>query len=216
MHDTNEKIARLEDVIIKKLFFSEQGDRFNYLNSGRTMLSHRKGIINRKALEQQEEILPDIIAFNDALTAALREMYDQAHRIWEKIKNHDSFGDTVILEAKCFLSYSYPNNHPVQNLNRTALWCLLSDYAWNPLYEDGVTLSPLTLPLESDMSFDSFIGMDSPPPNWNEGLDQELTKDLHLTSAFHHLFDYTMFAITDFIYVRQFQTEINIEIEKEL
>ena len=107
MHDTNEKIARLEDVIIKKLFFSEQGDRFNYLNSCRTMLSHRKGIINRKALEQQEEILPDIIAFNDALTAALREMYDQAHRIWEKIKNHDSFGDTVILEAKCFLSYSY-------------------------------------------------------------------------------------------------------------
>lgn len=58
MHDTNEIIARLEDVIIKKLFFSEQGDRFNYLNSGRTMLSHRKDIINRKALEQQEEILP--------------------------------------------------------------------------------------------------------------------------------------------------------------
>lgn len=216
MHDTNEIIARLEDVILKKLFFSEQGNRFNHSNSGRTMLSQRKDIINRKALEQQEEILPDIIAFNDALTAALREMYDRAHRIWDNIKNHNSHGDAVILEGKCFLSYSYPKNHPVQSPYRSGLWCVLSDYAWNPLYEDGVTMSPLMLPLESDMSFDSFIGLDCPPPNWNEGLDPELTKDLHLTSAFHHLFDHTMFAITDFIYVRQFETEINIEIHKEL
>ena len=214
MHDTNEIIARLEDVILKKLFYSEQGDRFSHSNSGRLMFSQRKDIINREALAHQEEILPDIIAFNDALTAALREMYDRAHSIWDNIKNQNSFGDAVILDAKCFLSYSYPENHPVQSPYRSALWCVLGDYAWNPLYEDGVTLSPLTLPIESDMSFDSFIGMDCPPPNWNEGLDQELTKDLHLTSAFHHLFDHTMFAITDFIYVRQFETEINIEIRK--
>ena len=178
------------------------------------LLSLRKTMINERVLAHQEEILPDIIAFNDALTTALREMYDRAHLIWNSIKNQNSFGDAVILDAKCFLSYSYPENHPVQSPYRSALWCVLSDYAWNPLYEDGVTLSPLTLPIESDMSFESFIGMDCPPPNWNEGLDQELTKDLHLTSAFHHLFDHTMFAITDFIYVRQFETEINIEIRK--
>ena len=58
--------------------------------------------------------------------------------------------------------------------------------------------------------------MDSPPPNWNECLDQKLTKDLHLTLPFHHLFTHMKFAITDFIYVRQFETEINIEIEKSL
>jgi hypothetical protein len=52
--------------------------------------------------------------------------------------------------------------------------------------------------------------------NWNEGLDRELTKDLHLTSAFHNLFEHMAFAITDFVYVREFETEINIEIIKSV
>jgi hypothetical protein len=56
--------------------------------------------------------------------------------------------------------------------------------------------------------------MDCPPPNWNEGLDPEQTKDLHLISQFHKLFQHMLFAITDFIYVRKFKTEINVEITK--
>ncbi len=48
------------------------------------------------------------------------------------------------------------------------------------------------------------------------GLDRELTKDLHLTSAFHNLFEHMEFAITDFVYVREFETEINIEIIKSV
>jgi hypothetical protein len=56
--------------------------------------------------------------------------------------------------------------------------------------------------------------MDCPPPNWYEGLDPELTRDLHLISPFHNLFEHMKFAITDFIYVRKFETDINIEIEK--
>ena len=80
------------------------------------------------------------------------------------------------------------------------------------MYDDGVTLYPLRFPTYENESFESFIGMDCPPPNWNEGLDRELTKNLHLTSAFHNTFDHLRFAITDFIYVRKFETEINIEV----
>lgn len=179
-----------------------------------SLLSLRKDIINSRALSRQEEILPDIIAFNDALTAALREMYDRAHRIWGKIKDDKTFGDAMQLTAKCFLGNDYPERHPVRGDDRQELWVAICDSGWNPLYEDGVTLSTLTLRGDHDESFDSIIGMDCPPPNWNEGLDKELTKDLHLTSAFHHLFEHTNFAITDFIYVRKFETEINIEINK--
>ena len=46
------------------------------------LLSLRKYMINRNVLKHQEEILPDIIAFNDALREALKEMYDRAHHIW--------------------------------------------------------------------------------------------------------------------------------------
>ncbi len=57
--------------------------------------------------------------------------------------------------------------------------------------------------------------MDCLPPNWNEGLDGELTKDLHLINAFHNLFGHTNFALTDFIFVREFNIEINIHIEEK-
>lgn len=178
------------------------------------LLNLRKELINRRALAHQEDILPDIIAFNDALTVALREMFDRAHRIWSSMKDQPDFGDKMELEAKCFLSYDYPALHPVQGDDRQDLWNALCDSGWNPLYEYGVTLPTLTLPTDIKMSFDALTGMDCPPPNWNEGLDQELTKDLHLTSAFHTLFDHTKFAITDFIYVRKFETDIHIEINK--
>lgn len=180
------------------------------------LLSLRKDMINRRVLARQEDILPDIIAFNDALREALKEMYDRAHHIWDSIKADESFGDDMELEAMCFLSYEYPALHPVQGEDRDELWAAICDSGWNPLYDKGVTLPTLTLPRDLNESFDTFTGMDCPPPNWNEGLDRELTKDLHLISAFHNLFDHTNFAITDFIYVRKFETEIKIEINKEV
>ena len=180
------------------------------------LLSLRKTIINERVLAHQDEILPSIIAFNDALREALKEMYNRAFHIWDSIKDNNTFGDEMVLTAKCFLGYDYPALHPLQDEDREILWLAICDSGWNPIYEDGVTLSTLTFPSGLDVSFDSFIGMDSPPPNWNEGLDQKLTKDLHLTLPFHHLFTHMKFAITDFIYVRQFETEINIEIEKSL
>ena len=206
IHDYD--IKCVEDEILWKY----DDPRNNYSNCG-CLLSLRKDMINKRVLEHQEEILPDIIAFNDALTDALREMYDRAHRIWDSIKDDKSLGDEVELTAKCFLSYNYPELHPVQGEDRQELWDALCDGDWNVLYDDGVTFE-LRLPQNIDDTFDHFIGMDCPPPNWNEGLDQILTKDLHLTSAFHNLFDHTKFAITDFIYVRKFETEIKIEIDK--
>lgn len=176
------------------------------------LLSLRKDMINKRVLAHQEEILPDIIAFNDALTGALRELYDRAHRIWDSIKNKGDFKNAEI-EAKCYLSYDYPKLHPVQGKDRQDLWNALCDTGWNRVYEQGLSLITLSLPYDN-CSFESFIGQDDDYNNWNEGLDRELTKDLHLTSAFHNTYEHMEFAITDFIYVREFETEINIEIHK--
>lgn len=178
------------------------------------LLSLRKDMINKRVLVNQEEILPDIIAFNEALTAALRELYDRAHRIWDIIKDNANFKDAEI-EAKCYLSYDYPILHPVQGKDRQDLWNALCDTGWNGVYEQDLSLMSLSLP-EDNFSFEDFIGLDEKDNNWNEGLDRELTKDLHLTSAFHNTFEHLKFAITDFIYVREFETEINIEIRKSV
>ena len=176
------------------------------------LLELRKNILNDQALtrKNQEELLPYIIAFNDALRVALEHMYNRAHELYRQIS---TIQPGIVLEARCFLSSRYPSLHPFQKNNRQELWEALSDTGWNRLYESGVTQS-LNLPHDIDMSFDEFIGMKCDLPNWNERLDQVLTKDLHLINAFHNLFDHTNFALTDIIFVREFDEEINVKIEE--
>ena len=180
------------------------------------LLALRRSIINKKVLAHQKDFLPDIIAFNDALREALCEMYDRAHRVWKKVIEvmDETDGEEMELTTKLYFDYTYPELHPLQGEDRQDLWDALCDGDLNPMYADGVSVLTLTLPRDEDDSFDSFIGMDCPPPNWNEGLDQELTKGLHLISQFHKLFQHMEFAITDFIYVRKFKTEINFEIRE--
>ena len=190
---------------------------YRWYNSDKdVLLSLRKDIINKQVLANQKELLSDIIAFNDALREALREMYDRAHRIWDKMINiiDEGDGEEMELTAKIYLDTDYPALHPIQGNDRQDLWYALCDDDLNPMYADGISVLTLTFPRDEGYTFDSFIGMDCPPPNWNEGLDPELTKDLHLISQFHNLFQHMLFAITDFIYVRKFRTEINIEIIK--
>ena len=189
-----------------------------YNSDNDVLLSLRKGIINKQVLANQKELLPDIIAFNDELREALQEMYNRAHRIWDKMINiiDEGDGEEMELTAKIYLDTDYPALHPIQGDDRQDLWYALCDDDLNPMYADGISVLTLTFPRDENYTFDTFIGMDCPPPNWNEGLDPELTKDLHLISQFHNIFQHMSFAITDFIYVRKFRTEINIDINKDL
>lgn len=199
----------------KKILLKYEQDMFGHRHFDE-WLKYRKRAINEIVLKHQEEILQDIIDFDDALKEALRELYERAHSIWDNMKDKKAMGDDVELTACCFLDYEYPKLHPIQGEDREDLWSILCDDEWNPIYFHGCSLAPLRLPNTMFKSYDEFIGMDSSSDNWNYGLDRELTKDLHLTSAFHNLYDHTNFAITDFIYVRKFQTEINIEISKKV
>ena len=203
-------LQELEEQII--MSFEGAFSKFQDYTEERSLLRVRRNIINHYMLQRQEELLPDIIAFNDALREALRTMFDRAHAVYEANKD---FGEDVTVEACCFLGNDYPALHPLQGENRQNLWSALQDSGWNVIYDSGVTF-PLVLKRDASQSFDDFIGMNCPPPNWNEGLDQELTKDLHLIDAFHNLFDHTEFAITDFIYCREFYYEIKVEIDKEI
>ena len=208
IHDYD--IQYIEDAIMREYVSPKN----NYPDCD-CLLSLRKDMINHRILTHQEEIVPNIIAFNDALTDALREMYDRAHHMWDSIKENKAFNGETEIVAKCYLSYEYPKLHPIQGKDRQELWEAICDAGWNKLYDDGVSLYPLRLPFY-DESFESFIGMDGENKNWNEGLDRELTKDLHLTSAFHNLFEHLEFAITDFIYARKFEAEIRIEMKKTI
>ena len=196
----------------------EQAIIYSFHNSRdyEALLSLRRDIINHKVKAHLSEFLPDIIVFNDKLTAALHEMYERAHAIWESIEGNLSLYYDVELTAHCFLGHNYPASHPVQGEDRQELWDALCSEENNILYYNGITLKDLVLPRDSGVSFQSYIGMDCPLPNWNQGLDMELTKDLHLIQQFKHLFLDMNFAITDFIYVRDFDIRINLETDKTI
>lgn len=203
-HD-KKHLVKLEQRILQYYEDADHYDRYSFL------LKARKNFIDGIVLEHQDVLLADIIAFNEALRLALQKMYDHAHLVWAKIKNDSLFGSSKELVARCFLPSQYPALHPVHRKNSEALYGALQDTGWNKFYEDGVSFMPLRLAegMEAE-TFDAYIGMDCPPPNWNEGLDQELTKDLHLILQFNHLFEYTNFALTDFIYCRDFESQTEI------
>lgn len=213
---TNYSMMDYSVKVIEREIICRYDDYRCYRSNDDVLLSLRKDIINKRVLANQKELLPDIVAFNDALREALEEMYNRAHRIWNKMIDtiEEGDGEEMELTAKCYFDTGYSALHPIQGEDRQDLWYALCDEDLNPLYADGISVLTLTFPRDEGCTFDSFIGMDCPPPNWNEGLDPELTKDLHLISQFHNLFLHMLFAITDFIYVRKFRTEINVEIKK--
>lgn len=191
----------------------------------RSLLTLRKEMINDRVWKHKDEILPDVIAFNDALTKALRSMYDKAHEVWNNIKDSKCFDGHLILKAKCYLAKDIPV--PGEGSHEDKLCCALFNISSNWRYDGGVTLKPLVFPRDENKSFDELIDMDCPQfhtqgdniqwnhTKWRDDLDKELTEELHLSSAFYNLLYNMCFAITDFIYIRKFATGITIELWNE-
>ncbi len=169
------------------------------------LLRVRKEMLNEQAMSHQEELLPDIIAFNEALRDALKVMYDRALSLYQQVS---AIQPNIQLEAKCFLDYNYPKTHPYQADYREDLWEALSN-SGNRYYETHGT-AYLVFNKGNCGSFDSFIGMVDGITNWNEHFDPLLTKDLHLIEPFHSLFEHMNFALTDFIFVREFNWDFSI------
>lgn len=206
----NEKM-KLEHFVIKGIE-EDIVESFNinrHYENDKCLLQLRRHLINEMVLAHQEDIIEPIREFNDCLMEALKELYERAKRVYEDIKTHSDYGDEIDVTASLYLDNNYPKLHPVQGDDRQDLWDAICDGGWNVLYDEGISFY-----IGQFETFDSLTGMDCPPPNWNEGLDPELTKDMHLCLQFHHLFDHTEFAITDFIYVRKFWSEIKIVIDK--
>ena len=156
--------------IENKIMYSYSDFKHDYTEK-RFLLELRKNILNQVTLDNLVPILPVIIDFNNVLRDALQEMYNRAHLVWENLKGNREYGDHIELVAACYLDPIYPKLHPVQGEDRQELWDALSDSGWNPVYETGVTHSLRLSDETQEECFDTFIGMDYPSPNWNEGLD---------------------------------------------
>ena len=178
----------------------------------RHLMKKRRRIINRVFWQHEKVFLSDIVEFNEALTSAL-------HETWNKVADlHGKYGYEDI-EASLWFGAEFPKKHPLADISSIGgkysyqeLWEALTDPDAHKEYKYGIGHSATPLRLDGE-TFEEFIGLSHGCTNWNEGLDHELTKDLHLILPFHTLYEHTGFATTDFIYVRDFNINVVVDVD---
>ena len=178
----------------------------------KSLLEVRRRILNSMFVldEQNKQLLAE---FNEAMKQQLIEMRKRAIDLYNSVYKSD-MGGSVEVEGKCFMGYEYSKIHPVQSMRAKKMWAVLNgsldDYIF--LYsQDGVHKFYVGGGGTNIESENEFLYLNKEPDNWNEGLDREMTADMHLTYAFHNLFTHLDFSIYDLLWVRDFNIEIQVE-----
>jgi len=180
-----------------------------------SLLKIRKAILNNMFV-LDKHYLQLINDFNEAMKQQMIEMRKRTIALYESVAEANLPG-TIEVDGRCFLGYDYPPLHPIQDNRAKRMWDILNgtidDYV--PLYSKGfgqfrIDTSHSVIPeIESEHKM---LYLEDELDNWNEGLDREMTKDLHLIYPFHDLFEHMEFSIFDLLWVRDFNIELNVEI----
>ena len=147
------------------------------------LLRIRKTIYD-EMFEMDEQYLQLLNDFNEAIKQHMIEMRKRTIALYESVAKVELPGN-IEVEGKCFFGYDYPSLHPIQNERAKQMWDILNgtidDYI--PLYSKGFgqfridTYHSSTPEIESEHKM---LYLNDEIDNWNEGLDSELTKDMHL------------------------------------
>lgn len=203
-------VKTVEIEILKIITETELSKRSEY---GKPAIQHLLKV--RKKIIDSMFVLTDeykqlLCQFNESMKYAFcdmrRQMIDlQKAAIATGFKNLEVTG-------KVFMSYKYPENHPVQTIRAKKIWAILNnsyDY-FMPLYEDGINeiycKDDDSVPSENEVLY-----LSNDTDNWNEGLDRVKTSDLHLCYGVHNLIEHNDFSIFDLLWVRDFYIEVKCE-----
>ena len=207
--DIEYEILLMQYEVEKRHFEYEAGEEVI-----KCLLGTRKSLLNKMFVmdEESKNLLSD---FNEALKAQMIEMRKRALSIYASNVNSGLLS-SFTLKGRCFMGYEYSKIHPVQTMRAKKMWAVLNgslaDYM--PLYMDGVDIFELDYSEGNDCDFPSenqLLYLDEKIDNWNDELDQEMTKDMHLIHPFHNLYSHMDFSIFDLLWVRDFNIELSLE-----
>ena len=207
--DIEYEILLMQHEVEKRHFEYEAGEEVI-----KCLLGTRKSLLNKMFVmdEESKQLLSD---FNEALKAQMIEMRKRAISLYKSNVNSGLLS-SFTLKGRCFMGYEYSKIHPVQTMRAKKMWAVLNgsldDYM--PLYIDGVDIFELDYSEGIEYVFPSghqVLYLDEEIDNWNDELDQEMTKDMHLIHPFHNLYSHLDFSIFDLLWVRDFNIEINLE-----
>ena len=197
--DIEYEILLMQHEVEKRHFEYEAGEEVI-----ECLLGTRKTLLNKMFVmdEESKNLLSD---FNEALKAQMIEMRKRALSIYASNVNSGLLS-SFTLKGRCFMGYEYSKIHPVQTMRAKKMWAVLNgsldDYM--PLYIDGVDIFELDYSEGIEYVFPSehqVLYLDEEIDNWNDELDQEMTKDMHLIHPFHNLYSHLDFSIFDLLWV---------------
>ena len=132
------------------------------------------------------------------------------------LKHHLAEGASIVNISSSRDRMSQPQTETAKQV-----WDALTCGGFNALYDEGCAW-PLRFskerPPEQSINekLENWLGMEIENDNWNEGLDREWSKDLHLIQPFHNLYDHCYFSLYDLIYVREFNLEVHVEFDDKV
>ena len=178
---------------------------------------HHRWMILRELMQYDEESKRLLSDFNDRIKAAATTLFNKTKDVHEgMMKLYDGNGD-LETEGKLLLGYTYPKEHPVQTERAEMMWEVMTQGGYDPMYtQDGCSWClkwDQSGKLTAHDSLEDWLGMAYKNDNWNEGLDYEWSKDLHLVYPFHNLYDNRHFSLYDLVDVSEFEFEICIRLD---
>lgn len=205
-------IREIEDEMIR---LEEKIERSGWSAPGGVDTMHTLIVIRHKLLAEMfvmdvhyKKLLSE---FNEALKQQLIQMREETIKAVQSVKNAGVMGDIQGV-GKCFLGYRYSKLHPIQTERAKKIWAILNgtidDYLVR--YEEGVYGYSYDASREPE-SKNEMLYLAEAKDNWNDDLDQEMTKDMLLIYPVHNLIGHIGFSIFDVLWVRDFNVEIHIE-----
>ncbi len=177
------------------------------------LLKIRQHLLNQM-FSFNEEYKTLLAEFNEALKTELIDMRLRC------IDAYNRFADITTSKdywttGKCFLGYKYSPIHPIQTVRAKKIWDVLNGSldCYCPLYEDGVISCGYEVSATRCDSEYQMLYLDEKIDNWNDELDPIATKDMHLVHPVHGLLSHMNFTLFDLLWVRDFNTEITVEID---
>lgn len=207
-------VRSIEEQILYLYHEIERNHWYNEENKKaiKSLLEVRKQILDSMFV-MDEENKQLLIEFNETMKQQLIEMRKRSIDLYNKVNMPNMIGRIEVV-GKCFMGYEYPKIHPVQSMRAKKMWAVLNgsldDYMLS-YCDDGICRFDISSDAPKIKSENEFIYLNEDLYNWNEGLNRELTSDLHLIFAFHDLFSHHDFSIFDLLWVRDFNIELHVE-----
>lgn len=214
MVDINSRdILLIEKEVVRKINYED-------FSNCESLLTLRREMINRQVLEHQEQILPDILAFDEAMTSYLKEIYKKALLLWTNVDDVENDYEDMELSVEYLPDYDEcPHLQPTEDYDRKEFWNILCAKS---IEKEELTYNIFHFPndfyyykdMESNHQAALYLDIGEISKYFKLKIGKEKCPFLNSRcfNFFKTLYSHTYFSIIDILAMRRFKKIVHIDI----